>query len=187
MFFVPNLARNITLNYVKAEDIPIDNILIVETGEGVMDANSYVTLDEARRYALLRGKDSLFSDDLKAQQDLIKAADFIQLLIFAGNLAYVDQSLAWPRNGVCINSFELADDFIPLEIKKAQIEIALIIANGIDLLPVSTGTFVKKEVVGPIETEYFESEYLKEIKTPSFILTLLSKYFLSARLNVYRV
>ncbi len=131
--------------------------LIIEDGSGVANANSYVTLAEAVAYAELRGDLAVFANDDDAIVYLIKAVDYLETISdYQGITSYNDQVLLWPRSDVWINTLEFDEFAIPPQLKKAQIEVALAIASGIEVMPNSSGaaTFVKKEKVGSIETEY---------------------------------
>lgn len=131
--------------------------IIVEDGTGVINANSYVTYAEALAYAEARGKGTSFADDELTATFLIRAVDYLQSVDFLGYPYWVDQELNWPRDYIYVNGVRLAYDVIPKAIKSAQIEAALLIASGIDIMPTISGAFVKREKVGPIETEYSEA------------------------------
>lgn len=131
--------------------------LVIEDGSIVTDANSYVTIDEARAYATARGKTLPVVDaDLTAL--LISAMDYLeaQRARYQGSKVSATQELQFPREGVQIDGIDLEATAIPSILKQAQIRLAIEAAAGVDLMPTRTGAFVKKEEVGPIVTEYSE-------------------------------
>jgi hypothetical protein len=127
--------------------------LVQEDGTIVDDANTYVTLDAFRAYALKRGKTLSDDDDTVAAQ-LIRAADYIELYApeFVGTKADLLQALCWPRAGV---SSPLEAVFLPVEVIRAQCEIGLAVAAGLDPMPVrSAGARVTKRKIGELEFDY---------------------------------
>lgn len=136
--------------------------LIVEDGTIVEDANSYVTLEEARAYALERGL-TLPALPEEGQVDalealLISAVDYLEgkRVEYKGEKVSELQELQFPRDNVYIDGFLLASDAIPKVLKQAQIKLAVIAHSGVALEPVRSGPAVIRKKVGPIETEYSE-------------------------------
>lgn len=129
--------------------------LIVETGAIVADANSFNTLVELRAYALARGV-TLSATDSEVEADSFKAMDYIaaQEGRMAGDRVSIDQELCYPREGVTINGFCVPSDAIPKTLKSAHAQLVIDAHNGVDLLPTGSGAVVKREKVGPLETEY---------------------------------
>lgn len=130
--------------------------LTVEDGTIVANANSFVSLAEARAYALNRGV-TLSVDDQVLIPQLIKACDWIESKQdeFKGAPVSMSQVLCFPRAGVVLNGFELEEDAIPQQLKNAQILAAMAVVEGVTLLPnVAASDAIKREKVGPVETEY---------------------------------
>lgn len=130
--------------------------LIPEDGTGVTDANSYVSLADARSYCADRGL-SLPTDDTEAEQALVRGCDYVDTYRdrFQGYTTYGnDQELQFPRTGVYIDGWQQDVDAIPAELVAAQILAAVEIGAGTDLMPTGTPSPVKRERVGPLETEY---------------------------------
>lgn len=134
------------------------DLLIVEDGTNVPDANSYVTLTEFLAYCTLYAYTEVLDDTEEAQvAALVKATDLLESYTYRGIRTYATQNLEFPRMecfpagaSAPISIYE-----IPKAIKRAQMAAAVISAQGIDLQPnVQPGGFVTKEKVGPIETEY---------------------------------
>lgn len=130
--------------------------IIVEDGSGITDANSYVSVDDFKAYCEDRGFD-LPTSGLEVM--LIKAMDYIEAQAdkYQGYIGNPYQRLQWPRLDVYVYGFLVPSNVIPEPLKKAQMQLALEVAKGIDLMPTSSGQFVVREKVGPIETQYSEN------------------------------
>lgn len=152
--------------------------LIVEDGSGVTSANSYITLAEARAYATDRGV-TLPADDGKLTPFLVNAADYLELFAssYVGTPTNTTQGLQWPRADVSLNDEDYPDDEIPAALKIAQIRLVMEQARGVDIMPTTTGRFVKKEKVGPLETEYSEAINVSGAPHFPFVESLLSSLF----------
>lgn len=132
--------------------------IIVETGEIVEGANSYVTTSELQDYADDRG--ITLSGDL--EQLLIQSMDFIESLSFIGWKKSKDQDLQWPRCCVFIDGYCFPSDEIPKELKKAELAVAVSIDQGngpLSLIERST----KSETVGPISVTYMDESVTNPI------------------------
>lgn len=130
--------------------------IIVETGAGVTDANSYVSVDDTRTYAENRGVTLPVDDDAIAAM-LIKATDYLEALAckYQGQKTNCSQSLQWPRSGVVICCENFASDAIPKQLKSAQAALVIAQNDGLVLQPnITAGDFVTEETVGPITTKY---------------------------------
>lgn len=146
--------------------------LVIEDGTGVAEANSYVTAEEIIEYAAARGVVILPGEavDILA----IKSADYMSTLCYLGRIAYPgEQWLNFPRR--CLVAGDEAEDAIleiPYAVKKGQLQLALDVFNGIDLMPSRNAEpKLKKRKTGPIEREYFEaSDYTPDIPFATAIL-----------------
>lgn len=138
--------------------------LVIEDGTGKADATSYVTVAEARAYATARGV-TLPADDSAVEAQLTQAMDYLEAQRGryqgyktwpVGTTAHPDaQGLQWPREGVIIDChYQLPNNVIPGELKKAQMQAVLEIQAGLSLMPSGDGRVVKREKVDVIETEY---------------------------------
>ncbi len=133
-------------------------MLIHETGAGVPNADSYVSVEDADAYHASRGND-LWAPILteRKEQLLRKASDYITATYHGGWIgaaAYTVNLLAWPRNPTEARHYGLLALGVPTEVRYATAELALI-ANTISLIPNPSNTRGKKRVkVGPIEVEY---------------------------------
>jgi len=176
--------------------------LIIEDGLQVDGANSFVTEAETIAYALDRGN-RIFTDETHARQMLIIAMDYLKSISdWAGTKTVLTQSLPFPRAKISYFSLTgfpchrqyYAEDAIPDNIKTAQIELAIAAASGVILIN-NTGKrvelkepLIKKEKVGPLETEYFEMGFptVEQLGLP-YIKSLLEPYRIPDRgLRTYR-
>lgn len=160
--------------------------ITVEDGSIVAGANSYVTLAEARAYATARGK-TLPADDTALTALLITAVDYLeaQRARYQGSKVSATQELQFPREGVQIDGIDLEATAIPSILKYAQIRLAIEAGAGVDLMPTRSGAFVKKEVVGPIETEYSEKVGVSVEPEISAVEALLAPLFGSVNVGVF--
>lgn len=160
--------------------------LIVEDGTGtIANANSYVARADLINYAAARGvtlADSEATDILA-----IAAMDYLETRDYNGDptlgIVGVFQPLQFPRENVVLGEqsgtdditgalfyspIVLPNDVIPLNLKNAQCELALIKNSGVDLMPVKSAGdgVIKREKVDVIETEYFEGSTFVEPLMP---------------------
>lgn len=133
-------------------------MLIIEDGSGVTNANSYVTVQEYRDYATPRGVVLPVSDS-EVETQLILAMDYLETQCWKGVATYDGQALAMPRDEIYIGGSLIASDHVPGKIKYAQMQLAIQVNNGVDLMPTVAGgsASVVREKVGPLETEYATS------------------------------
>ena len=112
--------------------------------------NSYVTEAELITYATDRGISLQNATDVL----LIKAMDWLELQSFKGAKTDPAQALQWPRAGAIVNGEELEDTLIPVNIKSAQLQAAIQVAAGDDLLPNLEPRVLSEEVGGAIKVTY---------------------------------
>lgn len=159
--------------------------IIVEDGTGRSDAETLISVADADAYFLLRGNvvwAAIATEEVK-EQLLRKASDYILGTFgprWQGVRLLSTQALDWPRVGVISNDWEVAANTIPFLVANASAELALQ-ANSGELLE-NTGPSVKREKIGPLETEFnaFESSEIKYTQ----IDRLLSPFFRSSGLTV---
>jgi hypothetical protein len=143
--------------------------IVVEDGTGKADANSYGTLAEAYDYHAARGN-SEWTDTPASPADpdqeaaLVRATSYIDGR-YGSRFPGVKkngraQALAWPREDAIDNDgFDIEDDEVPSEVKKATFEAALReLASPGSLNPdVVMTDRVKSEKVDVIAIEYASS------------------------------
>ena len=135
--------------------------LIVETGAGLVDSESYASVAEADAYHANRGCTPWFdvskmTTEIK-EQCLRRATDYIEQVYgqsFHGYRVSSTQALAFPRVDVELNGYYIASDIIPTILKSATITLAYKAAQG-NLAP-DLGQTVKREKVDVLEVEYMD-------------------------------
>lgn len=143
--------------------MPSPDILIVEDGSIVADANSYVTYDYALAYHSLRGNSAwALGTVLNQQYAIIRATQAVDS-IYKGKwkgtpTEYGTQELEWPRSGVVVGANALDNDFIPTALKKAVCEAALReLASANSLTPdLERGGEIKRVKADTVEVEYMD-------------------------------
>lgn len=136
--------------------------LIVETGSGLTNADSYISLADANSYVADHGNPSSWSaatDDEK-EEALRLGTQYIDLKYgnrFLGVRGSRDQALNWPRSAVIdIEGYSYDSDEIPVCLKQVVVEAALRHLADDDLLGVieNNGTVKReKSKIGPLEDE----------------------------------
>jgi hypothetical protein len=138
--------------------------LTIEIGQGISDAESYASVDDADTYFTNRGI-TIWGDVtvVEKEQALRRATDYMTQNYrgrWLGARRTIEQALDWPRVNVQItvdgewvygfNYFPF--DKVPNEVKRACIELALRASMG--ELTEDTSQAVLLETIGPITTEY---------------------------------
>jgi len=115
-------------------------MLIIETGAGIADADSYLSVVDARLLAESYGL-TLDADDTAAEIQLRKG--YRGLLTYEASLqgsrSYDIQTGIYPRAGVVSNCVVVDMDVIPLDVKLAQLNYSDAIANGYGTNTVDNG------------------------------------------------
>jgi len=96
--------------------------LTVETGQIIEGADSYISLADARALAANYGL-VLPADDTAAEVALRNGATYVGLAEpqMCGRRVSAEQSLAYPRTGVTLNGFPVANNVIPKQLIRAQV------------------------------------------------------------------
>lgn len=128
--------------------------LVIETGEIVASANSFVERSEIIAYAAERGV--TMPDTDATDFCAVQAIDYIWAQCLKGKLVSDAQTVPFPRKGLVEG--DDASDYtysIPFGIKRAQMQLALDAFNGVLLTASSTPAgILKRSKVGPIEREF---------------------------------
>nr|WP_314583444.1 DnaT-like ssDNA-binding protein [uncultured Pseudomonas sp.] len=128
--------------------------LIVETGEGLSNSESYATAAELVIYA---GKYGVTVPATEAEQEALlrRAAVSMNAMTWKGSRANADQALAWPRRDVVIEGEIRSKTMIPREIQYGQMALAAETHND-DVNPpqAQKGAVIRERVEGAVEREY---------------------------------
>lgn len=128
--------------------------LLVEVGTGVVGANSFATLTQARDFATLRGV-TLSAVDATLTSWLVKGTDYLKTFSYMGAKTYPGQDyLPFPRTNLTIDDEALGVDVVPNDIVAALCQLCIEQQAGVVLNATSTGAGIKSEKIGPIETVY---------------------------------
>lgn len=134
-------------------------MIIVETGEGLENSESYIDLDYLTAYAAKRGLDTTGI----TEANIIKAMDYFESAYqFKGTKLVETQALAFPRY---INN----EVVYPVRVKNAVCELT-IKSKSAELLADSE-RLTTSEKVGEIEVHY--SEYSKDEVNYNFVYNLI--------------
>lgn len=131
--------------------------LVVETGQGLNNSESYVSVASAdTRLAALGLTNWATITTAEKEQALRRSTNYLEQSYRArwkGNRHTVAQALAWPRNGVVVDDFiTVASNVVPPEVVNACADLAFKAAAGD--LNADLDRAVIREKVGPLETEY---------------------------------
>lgn len=158
--------------------------LIVEDGTGRADAESYAAAADVDVYQAALGN-TLWAglSEAEKEQALRRATKFMRMAYrasWAGRRVTQAQALDWPRYGVVVDEFSVLSTTVPPDVKEACCELALRAAAG-DLLPdLDLGSNqIKREKIGPLDTEYFQANVDARERFPA-VDALLAPYFSSA-------
>ena len=137
-------------------------MLIIETGAGLADAESYASAPSADARCASLGLTAWAAlAEVDKEISLRKAMAFMATYRtrWAGRRVYQHQALDWPRYNVVVDGFIVLSTTVPAEVVNACIDLAARAGRGEDLLPdLDTGSnAIKRDKVGPIDTEYFQN------------------------------
>ena len=128
---------------------------IVETGAGLTNATSYVSVAEYKQYYENRGIDYTATAEATIQAKLNIATEYIDNNYnFIGNISNDDQALSFPRVGLSKNGNAIDSNVKPQDVKDAVCYIADKVKNG-NIEQVDEG--VKSESFGPVSKTYSET------------------------------
>ena len=134
--------------------------LVVESGVGLADADSFISLEGARAFAAKFGI-TLPADDTAAKVALRQGCQYVELQQkrFSGSRLTATQALSWPRTGATnVYSFEYADGYMPKQLGFAQVYAAAEYAAGTDVRATDDGkSIASEEVTGAVAVSYFNN------------------------------
>lgn len=133
--------------------------LTVETGSGSATADALISLAACGAYHLARGNAGWTGADADKESAIRRASAVLSMAYpWAGMRSHGrSQALAWPRAGVVDREgYGILATEIPVEIVSACAEIALreLVSPGAMSPDVVPSELVKREKIGPMETEY---------------------------------
>lgn len=129
--------------------------IIVETGTGRSDAESYASVADADAYHAAMGNASWpVATETSREAALRKATAYVEAAYtWRGVRATVDQALSWPRGDVMVDGIGVPVDEVPAKLRNAVCELALKSLTA-ELMPDVSPDVVTAEAVGPISTSY---------------------------------
>jgi hypothetical protein len=128
--------------------------LITEDGTGLANAESYASVADATAYHAARGNAAWAAASLGNQEIALRqATDYLERrYVYRGTRKTIVQALLWPRVGVYVDYINLT--WPVTKLTQATCELALRALSG-PLVNDQTAPNVKREKIGPLETEYF--------------------------------
>lgn len=130
--------------------------IIIEDGSNVPNANSYVSLEDARTYANNRGLSLPTNDDVLAGY-LIQATDYLESFAceYLGEKANLVQTLQFPRKCMILDKQKFPENAIPKNLIAAQIQLALAQNDGYKLFNITSAKdYITKKTVDVLTIEY---------------------------------
>lgn len=128
--------------------------LVIETGAGLPDAESYASAEDLAVYAIKFG--ALIPATVAAQQALLRrAALAMEGMTWKGRKSDSDQALAWPRRGVELDQQIKPDNYLPARIQYGQMALAAeIYTDDIDPVEKRKGAVLLDRVEGAVTRQY---------------------------------
>ena len=134
--------------------------LVVESGVGLSDADSFISLEGARAFAAKYGI-TLPTNDAAAEVALRQGCQYVELQqkCFSGSRLTTTQALSWPRTGATnVYGVEYADGDMPAQLGYAQVYAAAEYAAGTDVRATDDGkSIASEEVTGAVAVSYFNN------------------------------
>jgi len=149
--------------------------LVVETGQIVAGANTWVSRTDYIAYALARGV--VIANTTAADVQLVTAREFIDSheARLKGSRVSREQETAYPRDDLEIEGFHWGTDEIPRQVILCQLAYALDLNAGVDIYnPQPVRTRKKEKVEGAVEVEYFGEDKAVKLSRESRAQALLS-------------
>lgn len=132
--------------------------LVPETGAVVDGANSFVTEAEFDAFAEGVQLPGDFDVELAAKQ-AVRFITSVEGQMTGERTSPQVQDLPYPRRNAVVFGAAFPDNAIPKTLKLAQMQLMLDVARGVPLFPDDTAEqSVKREKIGPLETEYFGAD-----------------------------
>lgn len=131
-------------------------MLIIESGQGLADAESYATAAELVSYAEKYGR-TIPATEAEQEALLRRSADAMNGMKWKGRKANSSQALAFPRSGAEVDGEIKPSTLIPRQIQYGQMALAVEIhADDIDPPSQRTGAVIRERVEGAVDVQYAE-------------------------------
>lgn len=151
--------------------------IVIEDGTGLADAEAYISVADADTYFAARANSAWALLNTAAKEAALRlGADYMEAVYgerWKGARVSMTQALSWPRDGVCVNGFEVPDDVVPVAVARANAELAVRASAG--TLLADQGAQVVSETVGPISVTYAEGA--RQYTRYAYVDGLLAAYF----------
>lgn len=137
-------------------------MIIIETGAGLADADSYASVAAADARCASLGLATWAALTEADKEIALRKATLFMVTYrtrWAGRRLYQQQALDWPRYNVVVDGFSVPSNRVPIDVINACVDLAVRASRGEELLPdLDTGSnAIKKDKTGPLETEYFQN------------------------------
>ena len=165
--------------------------LIVEDGNIIPDANSFISLVEARELALNYGIDLPVDDneaEVKARQGYVWLSNTYEQSLKGVRVSKI-QTGCFPRAEVYnVNDFDLDDDEIPNDIKLAQLYAMGCLNAGVDMNVIQSPNQLKSFNVDGVYSEtYQDSQVMKALSSMPQVYNFLKPYTKgNGSINLYK-
>lgn len=134
--------------------------IITEDGTGLPTAETLASVAECDAYHLKRGNTAWATYSTPQKEwALRRANDHLRQkyrLRWKGHKLLAEQGCEWPRASVVVEGFYVESTSVPATVKNAAAELALRSITSSTGLNPDQSRRVKREKVGPLETEYVE-------------------------------
>lgn len=128
--------------------------LIIETGQGIHDADSYASAEDLVMYAVKFG--AVVPIDVIAQEALLRRAALVMDgMNWKGRKTNSEQALSWPRRDVQLDHEIKPNNYLPGRIPYGQMALAAeIYQDDIDPVEKRKGAVTLERVEGAVTREY---------------------------------
>lgn len=129
--------------------------LVVEDGTGVTGGNAYVSVANANAYHTLMGNTAWTGTDAVKEVAILRATQYMDIsFVWRGVRISNAQPLEWPRVDYWVDADRDDNVWPPRGLVEACCELALRALTGELIVDIEDDRQIKKEKIGPIETEY---------------------------------
>lgn len=129
--------------------------LVVETGAGLANAESYISIADADARHTALGNTAWTGTDAVKESALRKGAEYLEQRYssrWRGTRLLRDQALSWPRYGAIVHGWDVDSNVVPAAVANANADLALKALS--ETLNADLERGIVREKVGPLETEY---------------------------------